>query len=62
MIEVEFDYKTISGDWKTGKKTFYDEEKAIRFIYKCIRDPRMIYSSFTADDRETCEYIMWRIR
>lgn len=62
MIEVEFDYKNINGDWKTGSRTFYDEEKAIRFIYKCKRDPRLIFSSFSADDSETCEYIMRRTR
>lgn len=62
MIEVEFDYKNINGDWKTGSRTFYDVEKAIRFIYKCQRDPRLSYSSFSADDSETCEYINWRMR
>ena len=62
MIEVEFNYKNISGEWKTGSRTFYDVEKAIRFIYKCQRDPRLSYSSFSADDSETCEYINWRMR
>ena len=62
MIEVEFNYKNISGEWKTSSRTFYDVEKAIRFIFKCQRDPRLIFVSFGADDYETTQYIMWRTR
>ena len=62
MIEIEFEYKNISGEWKTSSRSFTDIEKAIRFMYKCKRDPRLIYKSFSAEDSETCEYFMWRTR
>ena len=60
MIEVEFSYKNIAGEWKKGSRTFTEEEKAIRFIFKCQRDPRLVFCSFGADDYETTQYIMWR--
>lgn len=60
MVSVDFSYKAISGEWKTATKNFNDEEKAIRFIYKCQRDPKLAFMSFGADDYETTQYIMWR--
>ena len=60
MIEVEFNYKNIAGEWKKGSRIFTEEEKAIRFIFKCQRDPRLVFCSFGADDYETTQYIMWR--
>ena len=60
MVSVDFSYKSVSGEWKTATKNFNDEEKAIRFIYKCQRDPRLVFCSFGADDYETTQYIMRR--
>lgn len=60
MIQVDFSYRNITGEWKTATKEFIEEEKAIRFIYKCKRDPRLVFVSFGADDYETTQYIMWR--
>lgn len=60
MVSVDFSYKSVSGEWKSATKNFNDEEKAIRFIYKCQRDPKLAFMSFGADDYETTQYIMWR--
>ena len=62
MIEVEYLYKKVSGEWKQGSSTFYDIEKAIRFIYKVRSGKKFIYIGFSCDDSETCEYINRRVR
>lgn len=57
MIEVNYYYHTRDNKWKYGSNTFYDLEKACRFIYSVIRSKNKVFDGFTCDDEETRIYI-----
>ena len=51
MIEIVYYYQRVNGHWYKATKTFYNVNKAIRFIYKCNNSSKMLYSGeFTCDD------------
>ena len=63
MIEVEYYYKTKSGEWKQGYMYFTNPEKAVRFMRKCTYSKTLHYSgSFTCDYPEDTEYIVRHFR
>ena len=44
MIEITFYYLKVDGNWYRGTKNFNDTDKAIRFIYKCLRSSKLVFS------------------
>lgn len=63
MIEIKFYYQKLNGNWNIATKTFNDVYKAIRFIYKCNRSPKLLFSGdVTCDDPYDLELIHRRFK
>ena len=63
MIEIKFYYQKLNGHWYYAHKTFYSVHSAIKFIYKCNRSSKLLYSGeFTCDDPYDVEIINRRFK
>ena len=62
MIEVMYFYHRNDGKIITHYAYFHRADRALRFIYKCIRSPKMVYGSVNCDDPYDQEWIESRIK
>ena len=56
MIEVSYYYDS-QGTWKWCSNNFQDVNKAMRFIWMVIKNPKMVFMELHCDDPYDEEYL-----
>mgnify|MGYP003290038746 CR=1 FL=1 len=62
MIEVCYYYHRNDGKIIEYTNYFNKADKALRFIYKCIKSPKMTFISYDCEDPYDQEYIERRLK